>query len=819
MLYEHFRGSCKLEHFSIQPIEKISDDNKSEKTKRRKEREEFWIRELRTLTPYGLNDRLGSKNWRFRSRDDIAGLNFNKLKNRPRWRGKGGGKRNEEKKEDVLFKILTSFYHSLKNWRFLLRCKINSLSVARLREVFWTFSEYRYISSDFPKEIADLALDMINFRLFKQKEKEKVKRSVFLKTFFQNKRVERLGIPSVLREKMKFLPEVLKDEDPPTVIYQRSKTIGSTIFNYKKVVQDFIASDWMGNNINKHTCECKNSVFSDPHHKHVVTMDLRIIEDRKLRKLFCNGPKYREKTNENWPKFLKSFKFALDECVDTWSSKRSLDKRRFVEWKQHVLEEVKSRIRGLSRAYKRTRSVLQSPKSKAYLEGLQNNFVFVPIDKASGNIAIVCKKFYIEQTMKELCISEDSKIEKNGTYTPVDSDIHMTIKKHKDYMKSNFAIEDIPEKLPFLYWIPKMHKKPFSKQRYIAASHDCSTKPLSAILTKALKLVERQHKTMSKRYKTDYGINPMWIIHNSKSVHDCIAPFNRKRDCFNIKTYDFSTLYTSIPHPQLKQQLKWVVEKAFELSGKFFITITSRGANWSDNPRESSLYMNCKQLVDSINWLIDNIYVTFGNKCFRQVIGIPMGTDCAPFLANLFLYSYEFKWIDQQRRDKNFKNLLAFQGCCRYIDDLFLVHNDGLMKKFMTTIYPPELVLVPDDSDGKTTPFLDLLITVEKSRTISTSIFDKRDAFDFPIVNFPVLTGNIPQKSSYGVFVGELVRYARACTFLKDFKGWVDVLVKKLEKQHFTTKNLKRSWKRFCDSHFLLVQKFGRAVLTLQNNW
>ena len=47
-----------------------------------------------------------------------------------------------------------------------------------------------------------------------------------------------------------------------------------------------------------------------------------------------------------------------------------------------------------------------------------------------------------------------------------------------------------------------------------------------------------------------------------------------------------------------------------------------------------------------LTWLIDNIYVTFGNKVFRQQIGIPMGTDCAPFLANLFLFSYEFKWLD-----------------------------------------------------------------------------------------------------------------------------------------------------------------------------
>ena len=54
-----------------------------------------------------------------------------------------------------------------------------------------------------------------------------------------------------------------------------------------------------------------------------------------------------------------------------------------------------------------------------------------------------------------------------------------------------------------------MHKKPHSKQRYIAASHDCSTKPLSAILTKVLKLVEHRHRLDCKRYAREHGLNPM----------------------------------------------------------------------------------------------------------------------------------------------------------------------------------------------------------------------------------------------------------------------------------------------------------------------
>ena len=64
------------------------------------------------------------------------------------------------------------------------------------------------------------------------------------------------------------------------------------------------------------------------------------------------------------------------------------------------------------------------------------------------------------------------------------------------------------------------------------------------------------------------------------------------------------------------------------------------------------------------------------------------------------------------------------------------------MDEVMTDIYPQELVLVPDDNDGKSTQFLDLNISI-KDHFISTSIYDKRDSFDFPIVNFPFLNSNI----------------------------------------------------------------------------
>ena len=140
------------------------------------------------------------------------------------------------------------------------------------------------------------------------------------------------------------------------------------------------------------------------------------------------------------------------------------------------------------------------------------------------------------------------------------------------------------------------------------------------------------------------------------------------------------------------------------------------------------------------------------------------------------------------------------------------------MINVMEDIYPKELILVPDDSDGLAAPFLDLQLVV-KNGVVSTSIFDKRDAFDFQIINFPTLTGNIPIKSSYGVFICEAVRYARACTYFEDFKTRMILLINKLKTQHFLDRLLKKTYLKFCNSHILLVQKYGPTVLDLHQFW
>ena len=124
----------------------------------------------------------------------------------------------------------------------------------------------------------------------------------------------------------------------------------------------------------------------------------------------------------------------------------------------------------------------------------------------------------------------------------------------------------------------------------------------------------------------------------------------------NTRTYDCSTLYTSIPHKSLKTQMTWVVNQCFNESSRKFIKIDKHSASWTQSRGENKLTWNKYQLIHQIKWLIDNIYVVCGDCLFRQVIGIPMGTDCAPFLANLYLYSYKHQWLTKKYEEKDFES-------------------------------------------------------------------------------------------------------------------------------------------------------------------
>ena len=111
-----------------------------------------------------------------------------------------------------------------------------------------------------------------------------------------------------------------------------------------------------------------------------------------------------------------------------------------------------------------------------------------------------------------------------------------------------------------------------------------------------------------------------------------------------------------------------------------------------------SFYLMIQTIIVSISmleFLIDNIFVSFGGILFQQVIGIPMGTNCVPLLADLFLYSYESEFLQKLVIDKKIHEARAFNLTYRYIDDVLSINNSRFAE-FFPLIYPSELEVKRD---------------------------------------------------------------------------------------------------------------------------
>ena len=352
--------------------------------------------------------------------------------------------------------------------------------------------------------------------------------------------------------------------------------------------------------------------------------------------------------------------------------------------------------------------------------------------------------------------------------------------------------------------MPKMHKDP-TKQRHSAASHCCSIKPLPAGITKALKVVQELLTSYCKKVNKTSGVNCMWIVKNSVDVLEKIKECNSKRKIRNIRTYDFSTLYTSIPHDILKKMIAKVITRCFNNTTRKYIRIYDKYAKWSKTKGKSCTSWKLEDFIQHVNFLIDNIYVVCGHKVFRQVIGIPMGTDCAPFLANLFLFAYEDQFMQDHKNKPKIVN--SFSHCFRYIDDLLCINNDQLMEKMVSKIYPEELVLTSDNAVLEVN-YLHLNFSIIDDK-IRYKLYDKRDSYSFAIVNFPDLSGNIPHRQSYGVFTSQLIRYARCCQFLVDFRDRTIKLIDRLLKQGFQWFSLRSTFTKFTFSYYYLLDKYS----------
>ena len=131
-----------------------------------------------------------------------------------------------------------------------------------------------------------------------------------------------------------------------------------------------------------------------------------------------------------------------------------------------------------------------------------------------------------------------------------------------------------------------------------------------------------------------------------------------------------------------------------------------------------------------------------------------------------------------------------------------------------TTAYPPELQLNKSNTSDTEAPFLDLHLSVSNG-FVSSKIYDKRDDFDFDIVNFPFLDGDVPRSTTNGVYIFQLIQFARVCSHVADFNARNKSLTAKLLQQGYRYHKLRKTFSKFYRRHYELVSKFNVGLKPL----
>ena len=814
IMRDHFTGNDGhgISSIMIKPIELVP----------RKElitREKFWIAELNTLFPYGLNMEANFKGVQDAHKLAVSNTSnktiyevFNVTKSERRCKG---GRKHQHNRSTIYNDILPPEQFNSSKWiAETIDCSISSPNFVHcVRSELFKLPKssmklvYLHSVSEINKGNTGCSKHQYVMYLFKDLSLFKLKSCLpspppksysFLVIKYANKLLEDINLNKILKsdDVLHLFPVKNCSMATPTISYSRTKSIRSKILNYKQSLLDPNYMDF------KCCCHKYAEKFIDKDHKHIVTGDLNIVGNKELRSLMERGLNYHDQQPPNKDVVINVIKSGIDSYVYKASNRLSVSISQFSAWKYFIMEKV-GNIVNKCKPYSFNNVLTKSGPQNALAE-LQRDFVMVPVDKAANNVGLICKKFYHDVMTQEIINS--------NTFAPTNKaeDVLYT-----DLKKSGYINTKDKEKLPYLYASIKMHKNP-KGFRFITAGRDTILQNLSVYVSKCLKRM-LQTANSSKHYRIKHIDNCVFIIDNRNKVVNFINKANQlkggKRK--SITSWDFSTLYTKIPHTQLKSNIEKFVHNIFNClekdnAGKKYICCSAKSkiAYYTKNRSKNNICMDKVELIKAINFIIDNSYVLFHDVVYRQVIGIPMGTNCAPFLANIYLHVFEYDYTQYLIENNHIDTAKSLSQMFRYQDDCISMNDNSVFKDHYNKIYPKEMILKNTNISRDKCSFLDLTISIYHGKFLFYS-YDKRDDFDFQVVNYPNLKGNIPSLQSYGVYSSQLVRFCDINLSINNFINDVNKMTHKFLNQGFSKEKLVKKYEQFLSKFMYKWSKYN----------
>jgi hypothetical protein len=430
---------------------------------------------------------------------------------------------------------------------------------------------------------------------------------------------------------------------------------------------------------------------------------------------------------------------------------------------------------------------LLSDSVKHRLKYIQKHLIISPLDKAASNYVFTCNRLYASCIRAELT-------KENGAYKKSRVALDSILSLHKKTLSVWGLWDEKMGKLGYLYEIPKFHKNPVG-HRFIAGCSAVTTTKLARLLVKVLGFILKVLREKDDVLIEEKGVRRYFVIDNFEELVNFLSKWGFHK-FESVRSGDFSTLYTTIPLNDLTVVLKRVILEAWDymcgVKGverkKLFISVNKKKVEWDVTAKRvvhsRGLHvLSFDRVFTMLLFLINNTYLRNGSVIYQQVVGIPMGTNPGPVLANMYLYGYESAYIDRNFLDvrpeeseivrmNRLESGRAFHMTFRYIDDTLSFDNplwvEGTAKPLQDGGVYPEWLTFNDTSLVRShftsANFLGINISISGKGQIACDVHDKRKDFPFPVQRYPDMSSFIPKTMVYSVFLTLLDRFYKICS-------------------------------------------------------
>lgn len=761
-LYRHF---CSENHtvadLKIMLLESISSKDKQVL----QNKELKWIKVLNTGYPYGLNDKIKGFGCAIKRQKQDLTISTSLLTQRISGIHKNG-KKKHRRNNKINYGFVNDFVTLINT---VSKNKLNllyQLYRAQNRSTLM-YTKKILFASDYEDKIRLIYLGFLNETTCKRKLNQvPSKKKKYVTINYVNRFSETLN-PAAIFNSKKVLA-CLSDVHSKyrfVITWKCSGPIRNMLCNYNRFLRG-LTNDEIFKIVNS-PCECSNSPFKYEPVGHIVTGDLDIVKDKRIRELFQKGAKYRALVDDSCHAAAAEISSAMTrEIID----KCRLNRNQATRYTDAFNKILSARIINilnfdLYSNHENVHSTSTSNYSKKYLKQLQNRFIITPADKAANNYIFTCTKYYVLRFCQELgirCSGQTLICSGNDTYQVTSETEASLIERHTADMRNfNLCIPSSEKAIPHIFGIPKLHKNPYGT-RFISGAKKCTTRLAASKLLIILQFFQIHFQNYCLAIFKNSNKHCYWAINSSQDIVDAVRC--NKTKFKTVATFDFSTLYTKLGLDVVQECLFQLLDLLFKNASANSIAVSmyKKSAMYikNDVPKGYEI-MHISEIKELIAYVVNETFVKFGDYVYKQAVGVPMGGNSSPQIASLTLSFMEYKFM--QKINANYIGL--FRYCYRYIDDVIVFNCPNFME-FAKEIYDSSLPLTATNFNSKVAQYLDCDINLDTSKI---KVYDKTKDFNFSVVKYLFSDSNIPKHIAYAVTSGQIIRFSRICTDQVDF--------------------------------------------------